>query len=277
MKVQILGTAAAEGWPALFCQCDTCNKARELGGKDIRSRSSLMIDDQWKVDFPPDGLYHVQKHNLDFAKLRHLFFTHSHEDHMDSEDLTHMNSYFCKNNFEKEPLNIYLTKEAMSQYERRVGNTHYGPVAEIHFIKPFEPVQAGEMMVTPLLADHTGFGENEKPVFYIFENKDHCILYATDTGPFPEPSWEVVLTKKFDLIVSECTMGISMGTWKGHMMLGDVVRTKQRLLEAGSIQPDCPFWTTHFTHNSHALHADYEAAANPHGIEVGYDGVIINL
>ena len=33
MKLQYLGTAAAEGWPALFCNCSACIKAKELGGK----------------------------------------------------------------------------------------------------------------------------------------------------------------------------------------------------------------------------------------------------
>ena len=31
MKLTYLGTAAAEGLPALFCNCEFCQKARELG------------------------------------------------------------------------------------------------------------------------------------------------------------------------------------------------------------------------------------------------------
>ena len=33
MKLQYLGTAAAEGWPALFCQCESCRVSAEKGGK----------------------------------------------------------------------------------------------------------------------------------------------------------------------------------------------------------------------------------------------------
>ena len=33
MKIKFLGTGAAEGWPALFCECAACKKAEELGGK----------------------------------------------------------------------------------------------------------------------------------------------------------------------------------------------------------------------------------------------------
>lgn len=38
MKIQYLGTAASEGWPALFCSCEACEKARKLGGRNILKR-----------------------------------------------------------------------------------------------------------------------------------------------------------------------------------------------------------------------------------------------
>ena len=38
MKIRFLGTAAAEGWPAVFCACESCKRAERLGGKDIRTR-----------------------------------------------------------------------------------------------------------------------------------------------------------------------------------------------------------------------------------------------
>lgn len=55
MKLQFLGAAAAEGFPNLFCHCDACDKARRLGGRNIRSCTSVIIDDVLKVDYPPDS------------------------------------------------------------------------------------------------------------------------------------------------------------------------------------------------------------------------------
>ena len=54
MKLQYFGTAAAEGWPALFCGCDACRRAREAGGRNIRTRSQALIDDKLLIDFPAD-------------------------------------------------------------------------------------------------------------------------------------------------------------------------------------------------------------------------------
>ena len=44
MEIQYLGTAAAEGLPALFCECETCRKARDAGGKEIRTRTQAVVD-----------------------------------------------------------------------------------------------------------------------------------------------------------------------------------------------------------------------------------------
>ncbi len=44
MEIQYLGTAAAEGLPALFCDCETCRKARVAGGKEVRTRTQAVVD-----------------------------------------------------------------------------------------------------------------------------------------------------------------------------------------------------------------------------------------
>jgi phosphoribosyl 1,2-cyclic phosphate phosphodiesterase len=50
VKLTFNGTAAAEGFPAVFCECKYCKKARELGGKNIRTRSSCLINEEYLID-----------------------------------------------------------------------------------------------------------------------------------------------------------------------------------------------------------------------------------
>lgn len=45
MKIKYLGTAAAEGVPAIFCRCEVCRKSKAAGGRNIRTRSQSIIDD----------------------------------------------------------------------------------------------------------------------------------------------------------------------------------------------------------------------------------------
>ena len=52
MKLTYLGTAAAEAVPAIFCNCEICKEARKLGGKNVRTRSQALINDDLLLDFP---------------------------------------------------------------------------------------------------------------------------------------------------------------------------------------------------------------------------------
>ncbi len=266
MKIQILGTAASEGWPALFCACDACRRARELGGKDLRTRASIHIDDIYKVDFPPDTLHHVHRYGLDLSSLKYLFFTHSHSDHMDVLDMMQMVPPFGHNGFRESPLDVYLSEAAAESFQYQVGQTWHPPAVNLHVLKPFESVQAGELRATPLIADHMEPGQ---AFFYLFEKDGRRLLYASDTGYFPEPSFEFLDGQKFDLFISECTIGPSLDEHRGHMALGDVLRVRDRL------GIDCPLWITHFSHNGKASHAEFESICAPYGIRVAYDGVVI--
>ena len=52
MKILYMGTAAAEGWPALFCSCPICTHARKMGGHNLRTRTQALLDGSLLIDFP---------------------------------------------------------------------------------------------------------------------------------------------------------------------------------------------------------------------------------
>ena len=87
MKLQYLGTSAAEGWPAPFCACEACERARKRGGKDLRTRSQALVDDRILIDLPGDTLAHANQFAIDLSKVNHLLITHSHLDHFSAFDL----------------------------------------------------------------------------------------------------------------------------------------------------------------------------------------------
>ena len=86
MKLQYLGTAAAEGWPALFCECDNCKRAKMAGGRNIRTRSQALIDDTLVIDFPPDTYMHILNNGLDAGHWTGALITHAHSDHFYASD-----------------------------------------------------------------------------------------------------------------------------------------------------------------------------------------------
>ncbi|MBR6767140.1 MAG: hypothetical protein IKM02_04235 [Clostridia bacterium] len=95
MKIQFLGTAAAEGAPAIFCTCKHCQYARKTGGKEIRTRSGAIIDDKLKLDFCPDSYAHALRFGLDYSRTHSVLITHTHEDHVLVEDLAMRRPHFA--------------------------------------------------------------------------------------------------------------------------------------------------------------------------------------
>jgi len=69
MKLQYLGTAAAEGIPAVFCECENCIKSKLSGGRNIRTRSQALIDDCILIDFPQDTYMHYLKYDFPLVFL----------------------------------------------------------------------------------------------------------------------------------------------------------------------------------------------------------------
>src|SRR2546426_964779 len=87
MELLLLGTAAAESWPAPFCVCAACEAARRLGARNVRTRSGALIDNQLKIDFGPDTVMQLQRHGRNLLNLKTLIFTHQHSDHFVPSEL----------------------------------------------------------------------------------------------------------------------------------------------------------------------------------------------
>ena len=69
MKLTYLGTAASEGFPAVFCNCEFCQEARRLKGKNIRTRSQSLVNDDLLIDIPPDTFMHFLQNNIDIMTI----------------------------------------------------------------------------------------------------------------------------------------------------------------------------------------------------------------
>lgn len=83
MKLRYIGTGAAEGFPGMFCQCDACVRARKTGGKNIKTRSCAILNDQVLIDLSPDIYTQSLKLGIELWKIKHLIVTHTHQDHLD--------------------------------------------------------------------------------------------------------------------------------------------------------------------------------------------------
>lgn len=271
MQLRLLGTAAAEGFPGIFCECDACLKARELGGKNIRTRSSLMINEKYKIDFPPDTYLHVLKYKLDLSKLEHLLITHAHEDHFYPDDLR-MRRYPIAHLRHNRPLHVYGDKWVLERMNIDDPIWAAGGIIP-HLLEPYREYQIGEMTVTTLRANH--FPE-KSALNYVFQLEGKTVLYGCDSTVYREETWEVLRKFKLDVAFIDSTNGILPDS-SVHAGIEGVKEIKRRLIEQGSADENTRFIATHFSHNGGIDHEEFERRYADANIEVGYDGMLVEL
>lgn len=269
MKAHFLGTAAFEGIPSLFCRCELCKKAKQAGGKNIRTRTSVMLDDELKIDFPPDTFLHMLRDGLDLETIKDLILTHSHSDHLYPEDLVARLPGYAQSS--DHPIHIYGNDLSLYLCNRQlVGSGKF----KLQRVVPFQRTEMQTASIVPLPARHDPL---ETCLIYYIEKNGKAVLYGHDSGLFPEETWEWLIGngKKLDLAVLECTVGQRPSG--GHMGVDAVLQTKQRLLDAGLLTADSTVVVTHFSHNARLMHEQLLELFEPHDILVAYDGMILHL
>jgi phosphoribosyl 1,2-cyclic phosphate phosphodiesterase len=271
MEVYFLGTGAAEGWPGLFCECEMCERARALGGKNVRTRSSIIIDRSYKVDLPPDNYLHVLRHGCSLAEIKHLFITHAHYDHFHPDDLLMRRKPFAHMR-DRGSLHVYGNQQVLDGVMAIVKER---PEVKIvtHLAEPLKPFEAGKVKALPLPADHA---ESQTSILYLFEVGGKKILHGYDSGWFPEETWRVLSGYILDLVILDCTNG-ALPYVKGHMGVKGVIDARRYMLTKGIANKDTIFVATHFSHNGGLLHKDLVSKLDPEGIQVAFDGLIISL
>ena len=186
MKFQFLGTAAAEGFPGMFCTCDHCQRARKAGGRNIRGRSQSLVDDTILIDFPADTCSRVLTGKLDLPILRHCLITHDHSDHLYPPDLEMRQIGYAQVE-DDIPLTFYATEKAGEKIRDMIVKHHLEKDNRVRFqpVIPFVPfIIEGKYTVTALPATHC-----DGAVIYLIDDGEQTILYAHDTGYFNEETW----------------------------------------------------------------------------------------
>lgn len=275
MKLQYLGTAAAEGIPGMFCQCELCRHAREQGGKEIRTRSQALLDDIILIDFPADTYPHALRFGIELDKIHTLIITHSHSDHLYERD------FWCRNpgignEIEEKPLHVYLTEAGYTQCQNTLDDSKVeGSRVQLHKITPFKPFEAEGYRFTPLPADHD---PKTNPVIYIIEHEGKAMLYAHDTGYFLDETWAYLAQcgKQLDFISLDCTNGF-LPYRKGHMGFEACNDVYKRLLELGVCTAETIVCLNHFSHNGADLPEKMEAEAAKYGFLASYDGMTVTF
>lgn len=276
MKIKFLGTAAAEGVPAIGCKCRVCKLSREKGGKNMRSRSQALINGELLIEFNPDTLWHSHAYGIDLSEIDHCLITHSHPDHLYLDDIDNFRRDFCHGR--ARAINFYAAADGFNKIKEVSLRPHMGGAVVPHLVESGKPFEIeGKYRVLPLPATHD---VNTSPVFYSISCGGKKILYAHDTGYFTEEAWQLLKKEgRFDLVSLDCTgcLGIDGHKYVRHMTLSMCLDTLKRMESLGLVDGKTVKVVNHFSHNGGQTYDEMVAEADKHGVTVSYDGLEIEV
>lgn len=283
MDLTFLGTAASEGYPVAFCACENCERARALGGPNLRNRSAALVDGVLLLDLGPDVMAASLAHGIPLTAVRYCLLTHEHEDHLAT---SHLKARSPVNGVETPRLTLYATAGALARATtdiqadlpsdgllqpdlQRKLNLDACPIA------PGETVHAGPYRVTAVPAAHDA---RLTPLLYAIERDGHALFYATDTGPLPDAAWEVLAAwgGQFHAVALDHTFGLK-GRSAGHNNADQFVETVDRLRADGLLADGCRVFAHHIGHHSNPDHEALSRYAAARGYEAAYDGLTIRV
>jgi len=277
MKVMFIGTAAATSCPLAFCNCAACREGRKRGGKDLRRRSSVLIDDKLLIDMGPDLMSASFEFGFDTAAIEYLLQTHSHSDHFDAghfitriadyatEDLTHMTvcasekcAVHMSEKLDREEGGATLMED---EWRLRLG-------VDLKLMQHGDRIKLGEYEIIAVESAHD---VNDASLMYIVKKGDASFFYACDTPLLTDRAWQLIEGLDFDINIAACDQTYGPDTpGGGHMHANQTAEFAARL-------KNTKVYATHISHEGTPPHAELEKWTRERGYEVAYDGLTIEI
>jgi phosphoribosyl 1,2-cyclic phosphate phosphodiesterase len=313
MNLTFLGTGAAEGYPALWCRCERCTVARQRGGRSLRFRASMLVNDDLLIDVGPDIVASAVRLGVDLAPVQALLVTHPHSDHLEAH-----NFGWRRKGFVATPLPLLHIYGSAASVQKMSGveGRQIDPAAlrvEHHRIAAFQRFEVrtgGELAPDPRFDDPNlsvpatpprryevqtvaarHATPDAEPMFFAIRQVEGpeaggreappALLYATDTGPFLDETWAQldalgVEGWRFDAAIIDSTSG-TLKDSTAHMGVAQMTWHQQELARRRLLTANARRIAHHFSHNGTPPYEELSEILAADGIESSFDGRRVDL
>ena len=258
MKLTLLGTGTSQGVPTIGCRCEVC-RSTDSHDKRLRTSAMLEVDDlRLVIDCGPD--FREQMLRTGVRQIDAILLTHEHKDH--TGGLDDVRAF----NFVDYPIirvvDIYATERTAATVRKDfdyafVEDKYRGvPEIRLHEIDGVTPFPVKGVEITPIAGRHSAR-------FNVTGFRFGKLAYMTD---FKEiDSSEIEKLKGVEVLV------INALRWEPHPSHFSV---EEACAIAARVKPR----RTILTHLSHEIgHHATSPERLPQGVELGYDGMVIEL
>ena len=249
-----LGTGTSHGVPMIGCTCATC---RSTDPRDRRLRPSIYIEVAGGARLLVDSSTDLRQQALacGITRVDAVLYTHAHADHiLGLDELRRFNM------IQKSAIPCYADAQTWVALKRTFFYVFDGmarPGGGIPELEPREingPFDAAGVRVQPIPLLH---GKLQ-----ILGFRFGTFAYLTDCSAIPDESWG--LLTGVETVVIDALRDKPHPT---HFTLGEA------LAAAGRIEPR----RAYFTHMAHDLPHAATCARLPHGVELAYDGLTVDV
>ena len=256
MKVTFLGTGTSHGVPMIGCDCRTCTSTNP---RDTRWRPSVYIetDDGQAVlvDAGPDLRAQALKFNV--RRVDAIVFTHGHADHiLGIDEVRRFNA------IQKRPMACFGDQATLDDIERVFAYVFDpaapkgGGIPQLDLFTIAGPFCIGRQEIVPIPVFH-----GTRPILGFRFGR---FAYLTDCSHIPDTS--MPLLAGLDVLVLDALRDRPHPT---HFTVDEAVRVARRTSPVAR--------RTFFTHMCHDLAHDTTNARLPKGIELAYDGLVVEV
>jgi phosphoribosyl 1,2-cyclic phosphate phosphodiesterase len=262
LKVTLLGTGTSHGVPMIGCDCAVC---RSGDPRDRRSRPSILLEiggagvpfagqvRSVLVDTSTDLREQALRHDL--RRVDAILYTHSHADHvLGLDEVRRFNA------LQRSAIPCYADERTAADLRRMFDYVFNPPAAagggipEISLFRVAGPFTLGGLEIVPVPLLH-----GRRP---IFGYRAGAFAYLTDCSAIPDASWPLL-----DGVRTLVLDALRDRPHPTHFSVAEALAVVDRL------RPE----RTYFTHIAHDLGHAATCARLPAGVELAYDGLMLEI
>jgi phosphoribosyl 1,2-cyclic phosphate phosphodiesterase len=254
MKILLVGSGTSQGVPNIGCKCETCLSENP---KDKRLRASVYVEvDGLKILIDTSIDFRQQMLRAGISDLDAVLFTHHHVDHiLGMDDLRQINQRHRKY------IDIYGNKLTLDEIKisfryalDEVLKSYWAvPLVNFNYTEN-KTFKIREIEITPVEVFHGHLK--------IYGYRIGKFAYITDASKIPDE--EMKKLEGLDVLILNALRKAPHPT---HFNLEQATEIALKLKAK----------KTYFTHITHDLNHDETNATLPENIELGYDGLEINI